>query len=360
MDLSLFADEYIPRNILYRDQELASLIQVFHQFTIAHNPINYLVFGYTGSGKTLLIRKLINSAPEKMLYLNAARKKTALKILKDISGTTYNEIDKVLDKAIESLQQNPRIVIIDELNQLRDPAIFLDCLNTLYRDTHVPFILISNKRDFAEKIADDARLTLFFHKLNLRPYNAEEIQGILKDRIALLDPEDQARIDSGFLNYISALSSREGSVRFALAALRHAIATNDFSYACADKVNDDVRVTDWKDFFDSRSSAEINFLKLLVENCDSRNSITAQELYKKEFFKDLSPSRLSNLISVFQNEHGLIDVEYLNAGRSGGRFRSIRFSSEKIYQTIVSLFESRGIYIVFDKRLNTLSDFIKQ
>lgn len=354
MDLALFSDDYIPSTILYRHEELTALTGVIDQFIKDGQGLNYMVFGYTGAGKTLLIKKLQEGRPDRVFYISAARKRTALKIVKDISGTTYNEIDKVLDKAIEAIKATPRVLIIDELNQLRDPAVFLDYLNTIYRETRAPIILISNKRDFAENIADDARLTLFFRKLTLKPYNAEELKGIIQNRIALLPAEYRDRIQEGFLNYVCAIAAREGSARLALAAVHHAILTNDYSFECAQRVNDDVRFGDWKDFFESLSGSEKDFLKLLVEHADSHHSVSTEILYKDRMFQDLSPSRLSNLISIFDKQHGLIEVEFVNKGRGGGRYRLIKFASESTYRTLVMLFESSGIKILFDNQTTLL------
>lgn len=348
MSFNELQDSYIPKAILYRDTERAQLAEVFKQFREHGSASNYLIFGYTGSGKTLILQDLMNGAGD-VLYVSGARIKTSLKILRELTNKAHHGIDNVLSCIISSLKKNPKVLIIDELNQLRDPNLLFDYLNTIYREAPIPIILVSNKRDFAEKIADDARLTLMFRKLSLRPYNALEIKGILMERIQLIKEKLDQEVPEGFLNHVAAIATQQGSARLALTSLRQAIMSSNYSDSFIETVNQDIRFGDWREFFLSLSGSEKGFLKLLAESADSQISITTAQLFKHSFFNGLAPSSLSILVTTFEKQHGLIDIEVINKGRMGGRYRKIRFSSSEIYEIVCNLFKEEGIEIFFRK-----------
>ena len=335
---------YQPNKILHREQQLNELEMVFtnyRQYGVASNKIS---IGVTGSGKTTILQHLIQKF-DNVIYVSASQLKTSFKIIKAIYNIESNQVDKILQDTILNLKKNKRVIIIDELNKVDDPKNLFDDLNTIYRETGVPIILSTNNISFLDQIPEDARLTLFFEKIRFPSYNAEELYDIALSRIKSFPEELRKLISESFLKYICAISSKEGSARTMLGLLRRVILAHNFSQEYVDKLINDDKTDDWHIFLASLNQTEKKFLNILIDLYINKvkegksGSISVYEINSYFSDENYTPPRISQLVTTFENDYGIISTCYINKGRRRGRYRVIDFVSPEMFNQLLNNIE---------------------
>jgi Cdc6-like AAA superfamily ATPase len=339
--LKELTEGFIPPEIVGREKQVQELTQILERFKSVRAFSNKIIYGYTGTGKTAIVTNVLRK-DSSVLYVSAAECKTSLRVLKEIAQTSYTTASKNISRIVDNHKENPRLLVLDEVNQIKDPEELFNYLNTIFRKTQMPMIIITNKRTITEDIPDDARTTLLFGTIELERYDALDLKNILLHRISLAQDFNASVIPEGTLEYICALAAREGSARLALALTYQCLFSMEFSNDFVDKVNRDIRFQDWKGFLMGLSSSELNFLKVLLRNVTEEKAVSTSVLYQDQYFKDLSPGRLSQLVTTFEKEFGFIKTEVKNQGRFGGRYRIVRFASKNIYDNILKFFEESG------------------
>jgi len=176
---------------------------------------------------------------------------------------------------------------------------------------------------------DDARLTLLFDKIQFPSYNALEIKDILNHRLSLV--KNCPEIPEEAVAKICAYASKQGSARVALRITLKCLLSNDYSQEYIDKIAQNLEREDWKIFVKGLMASESRFLDALLYISDKKPLIRHSDLTL--YLKDLSPSRISQLVTTFE-DYGLLLTEYKNMGRGQGRFRVIRFVSAELKQHI--------------------------
>ena len=319
---------YEPEKILHRAEQIKDVDNVFKNFKKFGVASNLLIQGVTGSGKTTIITKVIKDntiGEEDHIFISGAETQTSFKTLRAIFDLNFSTIERVLTEGVKKLKSHPKIIIIDEVNKIRDCNNLFDNLNTIYRGIPCPIIVITNKRTIVDSMPDDARLTLLFDKVNFPAYNAIEIKNIVKDRIKRIRPK--IKVPEGALAKISAFSARGGSARIALMITMKCILSNDYSIKYIDKIAKNLEREDWLIFVKGLTPSEKRFLEALLQISDSKPFMRHSDLTAR--LKDLSPSRISQLVTSFE-DYGILVTEYKNFGRGTGRYRIIKFASKEI------------------------------
>lgn len=321
---------FLPEKILYREEQIKQIKKVFDTFNNFQIGSNLIIRGVTGSGKTTVIKKVMNGE-KNVLFASGSTTITSFKTLKALFDIKCLTIEKLITEAINKLKKNPRILVIDELNKIREIKELFNILNTIYRETNCPIILISNDLTLVNEIPEDARLTLFFEKVDFPAYNAIELKGIIQDRLNLIK-RDLPEIPEGALEFICAIAGKEGSARVALNITMKCILSDDFSHEYIESVRKTLEIQDWKDFIQGLIPTEKEFLKVLLNICSQKGSASSSEILIQ--LKKFTPSRISQLTDTFEHNYGLIKSEHKNLGRGGGKIRLISFASEEIYQRL--------------------------
>lgn len=321
---------FLPEKILYREEQIKQIKKVFDTFNNFQIGSNLIIRGVTGSGKTTVIKKVMNGE-KNVLFASGSTTITSFKTLKALFDIKCLTIEKLITEAINKLKKNPRILVIDELNKIREIKELFNILNTIYRETNCPIILISNDLTLVNEIPEDARLTLFFEKVDFPAYNAIELKGIIQDRLNLIK-RDLPEIPEGALEFICAIAGKEGSARVALNITMKCILSDDFSHEYIESVRKTLEIQDWKDFIQGLIPTEKEFLKILLNICSQKGSASSSEILIQ--LKKFTPSRISQLTDTFEHNYGLIKSEHKNLGRGGGKIRLISFASEEIYQRL--------------------------
>jgi len=322
------SEDYIPDEVLHREEQIEKIKDIFQNFLDNKIGTNIIIFGVTGSGKTLLVKKVMKEM-NNAIYVSCDNTLTAFKTLKTLFNLNSKTHQEILETAIKELKKNPKILIFDEIDKIsrsEDFTKLMSNFNTIYRKTMVPIILITLKRDILNNMKTDVRKTLLFEKLNLPSYNAKELKDILKQRISKIKLD----VDEGIINYISALAAQYGSARLLMNLLLRCIQKNDFSFDFIDGAFKQIIKEDWIDFINDINPTEREFLRTLLYLCNDEKEVSAEELEKK---LNITRQRIYQLINTFEN-YSVIISRHENLGRAGGRKRFVKFASKEAYDEI--------------------------
>ena len=228
-DARVLQDEFIPKEVEHRDQEMNTLAGALDPVTRNEPAETVFLFGPSGSGKTCLARFALDRLREAVIDLNRqyvncwqdyTRFRALYRILEAIGPTTdIHRQSTPTDALLERLHDydGPEfIVILDEVDQLHDDDLLYD----LYRTAGISMILIANREEelFAQL---DNRLVSRLHasrRIRFEKYDLDELVAILEDRIRWGLAEDALTRDQ--LACIA--DAAAGDARVAIGILRSA------------------------------------------------------------------------------------------------------------------------------------------
>ncbi len=333
INLRILTEAYQPESIISRDEQIKEIQQVFNLFKDQGAVKNKLIQGCTGSGKTATVKHIITNENGLILFASGTICKTSQQILNSLTDSNYRNKSQVLMKLIEQLKKNPKVIIIDEIHKIRDYKDLMQDLNSVYREAHTPIMIITNKRMFLNELEEDIKRTLFFRRIEFKAYNAVELKKILDSRLGLAN----AKIPDGTKNYICGKGAKMGSARLVLDLAYECLSENKFTQkfvmGSITKMEDD----EWEDFIKGIPESEKEVLKLILDIHSQKGIVYTYDLLKE--LKQYTPSRLSHIITNIENYDIIqpIRTKLINKGRAGGRFRSIEFVSESVYENLLKL-----------------------
>ncbi len=326
----IFSENFNPSEILFRTSQIEKIDNVFKTFEG-----NLFLLGNTGTGKTTTIKSIMTRNRMKYLYISATGKITSLQLFRALLNTSIKDRESLIKKLVQDLIGNPRVIIFDEVEKILNLEEFFDTLNYVYRQTSTPIIIISNKHTLLLSMPEDARLTIFFQRVDFSPYDAVELKQIAEGRIKLLS--STLIIPSVSLEYICTKCVEDGSARKLLYLVKKCLFGNDFSQEFVQNMEKEMEREDWDRWYGSLGVAQKKFLKavdyLFYKNIQGSGNgeIRTSEIPKE--MGGLSPQRISSLISEFVNL-GVLEERYVNKGRSGGRSRLVSFTNQDIYNRL--------------------------
>ena len=245
-DKSVLQSNYSPEEIPYRDKQIEQVASILAPALIGQRTSNLFIYGNTGTGKTLsvqfvkneLLKRAKNSEyPLKIEYLNCKLRKIAdteyrilAELVNKLGGTvpsTGLPTDQVYNKflsLLEECEEKLLIIILDEIDQavkkISDNFLYnLTRLNSELSNTQMIIVGISNDLRFLDSLDPRVRSSLSEEEIIFPPYNALQLQEILKKR------SDEAFkknvVSSAAISKCSAFAAREhGDARRALDLLR--------------------------------------------------------------------------------------------------------------------------------------------
>ena len=244
-DKKVLQSTYIPDQINHRDEQIAAIAQILAPALRGEKPSNLFIYGKTGTGKTLSIRYTAEQMegvakqreiPLMVFYINCKLKKiadTEYRLIAELArffgkavpptGLPTDEVYNIFYKALDS-EKRIVLLILDEVDQLvknaGDEIIYnLTRINAELKLSQISIIGISNDLTFANNLDPRVKSSLSEEELNFPPYNALQIQDILKRRAVVAFKEDA--IEEGVIAKCAAYAAREhGDARRALELLR--------------------------------------------------------------------------------------------------------------------------------------------
>ena len=236
---------YSPGKIPHRDNQIEQVASILAPALRGEKPSNLFVYGQTGTGKTLSIqfvkneilkRAKENNLPLRIEYLNCKMRKISdteyrifAELIKKLGGNvpaTGLPTDQVYNKFIEIIEKEKRpiILILDEIDQavkkISDGFLYnLTRLNSELSQTQISIIGISNDLKFLDSLDPRVRSSLGEEEIVFPPYNAIQLQDILKERAEQAFKKNV--LDNGVIAKCAAYAAREhGDARRALDLLR--------------------------------------------------------------------------------------------------------------------------------------------
>ena len=240
---------FIPNIILHRDTEQKKVTQSLLPILKKSRPSNLLVYGKPGTGKTLVIKKILkkiqervekSSFPIKLAYSNSKEETTLYGLLVSLGRqlgltsqkelpTTGLSISEVFNRLLNIIQTNNYnvVFVLDEIDYLaelvsktgKDILYQLTRANERLKSGSLTLIGISNDLTFKERLDPRVISSLSEEEIVFNNYSVIQIKEILEDRIRLAFIQNT--VTTPALNLCAAMAGREhGDARRAIDLLR--------------------------------------------------------------------------------------------------------------------------------------------
>lgn len=353
-----------PENIPHRDKQIEQVASILAPALRGDRTSNLFIYGQTGTGKTLTAHYVKNelmkraekeNLPLKIEYLNCKLRKVSdteyrilAELIKKLGGSvpaTGLPTEQVYNKFIEIIEKDKKavILILDEVDQavrkISDNFLYnLTRLNSELSQTHISLVGISNDLKFLESLDPRVRSSLGEEEIVFSPYNALQLQEILKDRAE--KAFKTGILEDGVISKCAAYAAREhGDARRALDLLRIAgeLAEREGSVKVkiehVDKANEKIDRDKILDIVESAPKQfQIALLSIiqLTESKESDQIFTGDvyniynELCQKCKTEILTQRRVSDIIAEI-DMLGLINARVVSKGRHG-RTKEIKLS----------------------------------
>jgi len=358
---------YIPNTILHRNSEQEQVTQSLLPILKQSRPSNLLVYGKPGTGKTLVVKKVLSKIQErveksnfpiKLVYSNSKNETTLYGLLVSLgrqlglnekelptTGLAISEVFKRLLNKISNEKLNA-VFVIDEIDYLAQLVVKTgkDILYQLTRANEqldvgsLTLVGISNDLTFKEKLDPRVISSLGEEEIVFTNYNVEQIKKILEERINESFIEDA--VDEPALNLCAALAGGEhGDARRAIDLLR--VAGELAERQQSDKVTiDHVREASQK-IEENKEEASLKSYplheKLVILSIMKANGSSTGEIYTsyktlcKTVGKDeLTQRRITQMLSEIELS-GIISGRLIHQGIHGRTKKyKLTISSEMI------------------------------
>jgi len=353
---------YSPETIPHRNDQISAVASILAPILRGERASNLFVYGKTGTGKTLSVQHVGMKVQEKMkelgkdnvkvIYINCKLKKVAdteYRIVAELISELGSSVpatglptDQVYNKFIQLIDSKQQVVLIilDEIDQavakISDTFIYnLTRLNSALKKAQICILGISNSLTFMDNLDPRVKSSLGEEELVFPPYNALQLQDILKER-ADISFKDEV-LEEGVISKCAAFAAREhGDARRALDLLRVAgeLAERERSRKVAlehiDAANSKIERDKMLDTIESVPKqyhlvlASIMMLtnKTLDEIFTGDVYNKYQEVCEKTKNEILTQRRVSDILAEF-DMLGVINTRVISKGRQG-RTREIK------------------------------------
>lgn len=341
--------DHIPDEdrIIGRDEEIEDVASSIHPAVSGKPPRNTLIYGKTGTGKSLVAKHVTQSAQQyaqkndtKMgrVYIDCTQSTTETRVvvnlaraLNDPEATDisipvtglstdvyYHRLWNILDELYDVV-----VIILDEIDKLQDHEILMQLSRAgeagKVKNCKVGIIAISNKISFKDNLDERILSSLQDREFIFPPYDANQLRSIMRNRA---DAFREDVLTGDVIPLSAAFAAQEhGDARKALDILRNAgeLAKDEG----AEQVRDDhVR--------DAREKADIDRFSQLLEGQPTQIKATVYALSMlTDKHKDDDEFSTRQIYDVYKQLTGILDMDTLSHRRMADRL------SEQVFLDIL-------------------------
>ncbi|MFH0835804.1 MAG: AAA family ATPase [Candidatus Micrarchaeota archaeon] len=309
---AVLSPHFVPETLLYRENEIRRLMECIVPVLQKQKPKNTFIYGKTGTGKTTCSKQVLAKLRErqeptvKAVYMNCRVYDSRYKVLQKVitefrpdfakTGYSFSVLyEKLLDwleGSSDDVKGKQLIVFLDEIDMVKDLDNLLYTLTRANDDLttgSVTVIGISNKINFKQRLDSRSKSSLCEEEIVFQPYNAEQLQGILK-----------ARSETAF---------KPNTVTDSAVALAAAIAAGD---------NGDARYA-------------LILLLRAGELCEAKNLTSIADVHVEESRKAADEDKAFEIISTLPEQQQLVLYSVASLAQDVSYKRLVEEDGEKLY-----------------------------
>jgi len=236
---------YTPSEIPHRKEQIQQIASILAPALRREKPSNIFLYGKTGTGKTVVSQYVSDqimeaakkkNVPLEIVYLNCKMKKVAdteYRLMAQLANSFGAKVpatglptDEIYKLFMERIDKEPKMIvlILDEIDQLvqkmGDGILYnLTRFNSELKNAEISLIGISNDLIFVDNLDPRVKSSLSEEELIFPPYNAIQLQDILRERVQLAFRKGV--VEEGVIEKCAAYAAREhGDARRALELIR--------------------------------------------------------------------------------------------------------------------------------------------
>ena len=342
--------------IVGRDEEISKLAQRLNGAVHGHSPENVMIYGKTGTGKSLVSRHVSQRAQNAAqtgitigtAYVDCAEDNTETQSISSLAaklndesttgisiphtGLSTSKYYKLLWQTLDA-QFDSVIIILDEIDLMNDDSILMKLSRAEEAgkiECSIGIIAISNKIQYVDALNERVKSSFQHKELFFQPYDATQLRNIMSNRE---DAFIEGVLSSDVIPLAAAFAAQEhGDARKAIDILRHAgeVANEaDMTEVMEDHVRQAQQHAE-KDRFrelingaPNQAKAGLLALTELTLNTSDNAFLTSsiydqyQSVCKTLDMNVLSVRRFRDIMKE-QAFLGVIETEKINKGRTGG------------------------------------------
>ncbi len=380
---SVLQANFNPQTIPHREQQINALAKILAPSLRGEKPSNVFIYGKTGTGKTLVVQHTMNhlvivaqgrEVPIVSVYINCKMKKvsdTQYRLIAHITREKFNEnlpvtglpTEEIYAAFLRAVDAKKQIILIilDEIDQLVDKEgdellYNLTRINTELKNAQITIVGISNNANFINLLDPRVKSSLSQEELFFPPYNALQIQDILKQRSNEAFSRDA--LAAGVIEKCQAYAAGEhGDARRAIELLRVAAelaeraGSTEVRTEHLDQAEHKIETDRIFEIIKTQPPQYQTALYAIYSTCSKKKELVftgeVYDLYQKlcthTGLRPLTQRRISDIIAEL-DMLGIINAKVISKGRYG-RTREITISTTDLLtpRVLTTLAEELGL-----------------
>lgn len=345
----VFEIDYLPETFRHRESQLEQLKYALKPATRGSRPLNLLVRGPPGTGKTTAVEKLFDElapvADVAAVRINCRVNDTRYAIFSQLfehlfeysppeSGVSFRKLfEQITDRLVDT--DTALVVALDDVNYLYYENETSDTLYSLLRaheerrGARIGVVVVSSDPDLDVIAELDPRVQSVFRpeKVYFPTYSEREVADILAERITYGFKDDV--IGTSELDSIAQLTAESGDIRVGLDLLRRAGLNAELNgrttiqSADIEEAYETAKYVHLTHSLQALSETEATLLRVIAAHEGARAGVVYDAFHEET---ELGYTRYSELLNKL-DELGLVTTEYAQLdGR--GRSRAIELAYE--------------------------------
>lgn len=234
--------------IVGRDEEIQKLANALQPAVFGHSPNNLLIYGKSGTGKSLCTRHVTKRCHEAatkqgteigIAFIDCAQQTTETQVVRKLA-ILFNDREQtsidIPSSGLSTAQYYDRfwriieclydcvIVVLDEIDRLNNDNILMQLSRAeeseKVRDCSIGVTGISNQIQFKEQMNERVKSSLQERNFVFSPYDSNQLCDIMENRA---DAYKEGVLEDGVISLCASLAAQEhGDARKAIDIFRHA------------------------------------------------------------------------------------------------------------------------------------------